>query len=173
METVFLLTGLPGCGKTSLIKQVLAASALNAGGFYTEEIRLEGIRQGFRLVTLDGRNIILAHSDIRNQYRVSRYGVDVEGFDKIGTASLREALRLQQLIVIDEIGRMELYSAQFKKSVLEIIDSGARVLGTILYKPDPWTDVIKRNSRVRICTLTRHNHSKALQEIQSWLQETA
>jgi nucleoside-triphosphatase THEP1 len=47
METVFLLTGLPGCGKTSLIKQVLAASPFKAGGFYTEEIRLEGVRQEF------------------------------------------------------------------------------------------------------------------------------
>ncbi len=76
-------------------------------------------------------------------------------------------------MIIDEIGRMELFSEQFKKSILEITESGLRVLGTILYKPDPWADVIKQNPRVRLFTLTRQNHTKAFQEIQSWLKDTA
>jgi len=51
MKQVYLLTGKPGTGKTSLIKQAVAGMRGKAGGFYTEEIRSEGVRQGFRLVT--------------------------------------------------------------------------------------------------------------------------
>jgi nucleoside-triphosphatase len=51
MKQVYLLTGKPGTGKTSLIKQAVAGMGSKAGGFYTEEIRSEGVRLGFRLVT--------------------------------------------------------------------------------------------------------------------------
>ncbi|MBN1188330.1 MAG: nucleoside-triphosphatase [Dehalococcoidales bacterium] len=171
METAFLVTGLPGSGKTSLIKQALTASSERAGGFYTEEIRSEGARLGFRLVTLDGRSTLLAHIDIRSRFRVSRYGVDIEGFDEVGVKALQDALFSSQLVVIDEIGRMELFSETFKKTVAEIIDNGVRVLGTVMYKSDPWADAIKSSSHVRLFTLTRQNRPEALQAIQSWMRE--
>ena len=59
MKRAWLLTGPPGVGKTSVIRQ--AVTRLEAGGFYTEEMRESGIRQGFRLVTLDGKGAMLAH----------------------------------------------------------------------------------------------------------------
>ncbi|MDI6815242.1 MAG: nucleoside-triphosphatase, partial [Dehalococcoidales bacterium] len=77
MKQVYLLTGRPGTGKTSIIKQAVAKMKGRAGGFYTEEIRSQGVREGFRLVTLDGQSAILAHIDIHSQYRVSKYGVDI------------------------------------------------------------------------------------------------
>jgi nucleoside-triphosphatase len=73
MKQVYLLTGKPGTGKTSLIKQAIAGMQGKAGGFYTEEIRSGGVRQGFRLVTLDVEEAILAHLDIRSQHRVGKY----------------------------------------------------------------------------------------------------
>jgi len=77
MERVYLLTGRPGTGKTSLIKEAASAAGGKAGGFYTEEIRSGGSRQGFRLITLDGDEAVLAHINIPSPHRVSRYGVDV------------------------------------------------------------------------------------------------
>ena len=59
MEQVYLLTGRPGTGKTSLIKKAAAKMGNSAGGFYTEEIRSGGARLGFRLVTLDGEAAVL------------------------------------------------------------------------------------------------------------------
>jgi len=72
MRQVYLLTGRPGAGKTSLIKQAVAGMRGKAGGFYTEEIRSEGVRLGFRLVTLDGQSAILAHINIHSPYRLSK-----------------------------------------------------------------------------------------------------
>ena len=117
MKHVYLLTGRPGTGKTSLIKQVVAKTKGNAGGFYTEEVRSQGVRQGFRLVTLDGQHTILAHVNIHSPCRVSKYGVDIDSLNRVGVSSLRQAAKECDLVIIDEIGKMELYSASFREAV--------------------------------------------------------
>ncbi|MFC1937617.1 NTPase [Chloroflexota bacterium] len=170
MKRVCLLTGRPGSGKTSLIRQAVAGLKVSAGGFYTEEIRSGGIREGFRLVTLDGQNTMLAHVNIDSQYRVSKYGVDISSLDRIGVSALRRAAEECDLVVIDEIGKMELFSAQFRDTVLWIVDSGKRVLGTIMSNPHPQADVIKRRPQVKLVTVTRENHDSVLNELGKWLE---
>jgi len=168
MHSVFLITGRPGCGKTSLLRQALAAYDGSAGGFFTEEIRREGERLGFRLVTLDGQAAVLAHADLRRRHRVGRYGVDVRALEAVGVAALRRAAP-DTLAVIDEIGKMELLSAPFREAVLEIISRGQRVLGTILLNPHPWADGIKRQPQVRVETLTRANRRQVEEALRQWL----
>jgi nucleoside-triphosphatase len=172
MKQVYLLTGRPGTGKTSLIRQAMVEARGKAGGFYTEEIRSRGIRQGFRLVTLDGQSAILAHVDIHSPYRVSKYGVDVDSLDRVGVSALRRAAKECDLIVVDEIGKMELFSDDFKAAVFEVIDSGKRILGTIMLNPNPWADRIKRQPRVNLIEVTRDNHQRVLEELRHWLKAT-
>jgi len=172
MKQVYLLTGRPGTGKTSIIKQVVAGMKGKAGGFYTEEIRSQGVRQGFRLVTLDGRSAILAHIDIRSQYRVSKYGVDIDSLDKVGVSALNQAAEECDLVVVDEIGKMELFSANFRQAISQIIDSGKRVLGTIMLSPNPWADAIKRRPQVNLVEVTRYNHHQVMEDLRSWLHIT-
>jgi len=172
MKQVYLLTGRPGTGKTSIIKQAIAVMGVEAGGFYTEEIRSQGARQGFRLVTLDGRNAILAHVDINSPYRVSKYGVDLDSLEQVGVSALRRAVQQCNLIVIDEIGKMELFSAKFRNSVSEIIASGKKVLGTIMLNPNPWADAVKQNPQVNLITVTRVNYHQVLEELLRWLKAT-
>jgi nucleoside-triphosphatase len=100
LKEVYLLTGRPGTGKTSLIKQVASHMNGQAGGFYTEEIRSRGVREGFKLITLDGEEAILAHVDIRSPYRVSKYGVDVDVLDRVGVPALRKAVLQSNLVII-------------------------------------------------------------------------
>ncbi len=170
MKQVYLLTGRPGTGKTSLIKQAMAGMKDRAGGFYTEEIRSHGVRQGFRLVTLDGQSTILAHVDIRSPYRVSKYGVDTGSLDRVGVVALRQAAEECDLVIIDEIGKMELFSVDFRKTVLQIIDSGKRVLGTIMLNPNPWADAIKCHHQVNLIEVTRANHQEVLDNLRHWLE---
>jgi len=77
-----LITGLPGVGKTTLIKKLSEElKHLHPAGFYTEEIREEGQRKGFELISLDGKRGLLSHKDIKSPYRVGQYKVDIEGFE--------------------------------------------------------------------------------------------
>ena len=172
MKQVCLLTGKPGTGKTSLVKQAVAGMGAKVGGFYTEEIRSGGPRLGFRTVSLDGESAILAHVDIHSRYRVSKYGVNIDNLDRIGVSALYQAADGCDLVVIDEIGKMELFSANFKEAVLQIIDSGKRVLGTILLNPNPWADAIKLKPRVNLITVTRATYHQVLEEVLHWLKTT-
>ena len=167
-----MLTGRPGTGKTSLVKQVAAQVKGKAGGFYTEEIRTKGSREGFRLVTLDGEEAVLAHVSIHSPYRVSKYGVDIDGLERIGVPALYQAARECDLVVVDEIGKMELFSELFREAVSQIINSGKRVLGTIMLNPNPWVDAIKRQPQVNLITVTRENYRYVLEELLRWLEAT-
>jgi len=169
MKQVYLLTGQPGTGKTRIIKQAIAEMKGKAGGFYTEEIRSQGVRQGFKLVTLEGQTAILAHIYFHSPYRVSKYGVDVDSLDKVGVSALNQARRECDLAVIDEIGKMELFSAKFREAVLNILNSGQRLLGTIMLSPNPYADDIKRQPQVNLVTVTRTNHQQVLEELRDWL----
>jgi nucleoside-triphosphatase len=168
MKQVYLLTGRPGTGKTSLIKQVVAQMKGQAGGFYTEEIRSQGIREGFRLVTLDGETVILAHVKIHGPHRVGKYGVDVEGLERVGVPALERAAQHCDLVVVDEIGKMELFSPRFREAVSEVVASGKKVLGTIMLNPNPFADAIKRQPNVNLLTVTRENYETVLAELLKW-----
>ncbi len=172
MKRVYLLTGRPGAGKTSLIKQAVAGFQGVAGGFYTEEIRSQGTRLGFKLVTLDGQEAILAHADSHSRYRVSKYGVDVDNLDRVGVSALRQAAGQCDLVVVDEIGKMELFSASFRETVRQIISSGKRVLGTIMFNPNPWADAVKHQPQVHLVEVTRANHHQVLDDLRHWLGTT-
>jgi nucleoside-triphosphatase len=171
MEKILLLTGKPGTGKTAIIKEAIAKAKIKVGGFYTQEIRAGGVRQGFEIVTLDGKEAILAHINISSPYQVSKYKVDIDSLNEVGVSALHQALDECDLIITDEIGKMELLSPQFRETVLQAIDSGKKVLGTIMLSPHPFADEIKSHQEVKTLLVTRANHNEVLREVLNWLKE--
>lgn len=88
-----LLTGRPGVGKTTVITRLAEQLAdRRITGFYTQEMREGGRRQGFRATTFSGEIIVLAHVEIRSRQRVGPYGVDVVAFEQLVLPELRNAL---------------------------------------------------------------------------------
>ena len=169
MKQACLLSGAPGVGKTTIIRQAISRVTDRAGGFYTREIRSQGVRQGFEIVTLDGSSAILAHVDIHSPYRVSKYGVDTDNLDNVGVAALRRAIQECDIVVIDEIGKMELFSPAFREAVLEALNSGKKLLGTIMLPSHPWADQIKQDPKVKVLLVSRANHQQVLEELLGWL----
>jgi len=157
LKTALLLTGRPGTGKTTIIRKVLARLPGQAGGFYTEEVREAGQRVGFCLVTLGGERATLAHVSLRSPYRVAKYGVDLEALERVGVRALREASRSCNYVVVDEIGKMELFSAAFREEVLEAVEGGKVVLGTIMSASHPWADIIKDHPAVLLLPVSEGN----------------
>jgi len=170
VKQAYLLSGAPGVGKTTLIKQAIATVKGRAGGFYTGEIRSQGVRQGFEIVTLDGSSATLAHVNTRSPHRVSKYGVDTDNLDKVGVAALRRAIEECDLVVIDEIGKMELFSSAFRAAVWAALESGKKLLGTIMLPSHPWADQIKQDPRVKVLLVSRTNHQQVLEEVVGWLK---
>ncbi len=168
MKRVWLLTGPPGVGKTSVIRQ--AVTRIEAGGFYTDEIRESGERQGFRLVTLDGKSVMLAHTGFQSSHKVGKYGVDIAGLESVGVVAVRQAIQEKPVIVIDEIGKMEIFSEAFRQVVLDSLESGKKVLGTIMLKPHPWVDEIKRRPEVELVWLTKDNRQQVLLQTRGFLR---
>jgi len=151
-----LVTGRPGIGKTTLIKRLIEASSLSKGGFYTEEVREKGQRVGFSLITLDGKRSLLAHLKTKSPYRVGRYGVDIDTFEAIGVESIRKAISTNDIIIIDEIGRMELFSRKFREVVLQALKTG-RVVATIKKGRGDFIDKIKSRKDVRMLEVNLEN----------------
>lgn len=157
MGTALLITGSPGTGKTTLIRAVVAGLTCKAAGFFTEEIREGGERVGFRVSALDGRVGLLAHVRAVKGPRVGRYRVDVPAFEAVGVAALEAATAGADLIVVDEIGKMELCSPRFVPALEAAFASRKPILGTILQSPHPWIDALKRRPGVELYRLTGRN----------------
>lgn len=169
IKNIFL-TGLPGCGKTTLIKEIIKELNLDAGGFYTEEIKERDKRVGFSIFSLDGRKGILAHQDFESSYRVSKYGVNLKDLEEIGVKAIKEGIRNKELIVIDEVGKQEMYSDKFKTAVISALNSKKKVLGTIKLTYDPFTDKIKKRKDTKILYLKRENFQNIKKEVKNLLK---
>jgi len=107
MKDNILLQGYPGVGKTTVVKKIVAGVE-SAGGFYTEEIREGSTRRGFKIITLEGNQGILAYEGRPSPYRVGKYGVNIEVLESVGVESISDSLEDmgKRLIIIDEIGKI-------------------------------------------------------------------
>jgi nucleoside-triphosphatase len=163
-----LLTGRPGCGKTTLIKRLVSHLAEPAGGFYTEEIRDRGTRVGFKIVTLDGDEAVLAHADFpaaAAPQRIGKYRLDLSALEAVGVRAVREAVRRGRLVVIDEIGPMEIRSPLFRETVNAALDSKAPLLATIFARSLPFTDAIKSRPDVTVFEVRPDNRERLVSEL--------
>ena len=175
MGKTLLLTGYPGIGKTTIIREAIRALGDQAGGFYTEEITGPGGRKGFRLITLDGEETILAHKDLpdRKAPRIGRYKVDIPALDRVGVAAIRRAMAAHKIVVVDEIGKMELLSRAFRDAVMLAVMSPTPILGTIMAKPHPEGDAFKALAQVTVWEVNRRTRTELPDKVLTWLQTYA
>lgn len=151
----FFLTGAPSSGKTTGIKKIIKGLAHPANGFYTEEERIEGRRVGFVMNTLDGKKGYLAHQDIKSIFHIRRYGVSIENIEAIAVPSITPISR--NIIILDEIGKMECFSEIFKGAAIRALDSPNIVIGTITLGGDDFILKIKEREDMEIHEVTPDN----------------
>jgi nucleoside-triphosphatase len=140
---------------------------MRAAGFYTEDLRTSGVREGFRIVTLDGDMALLAANGHPGPVVVSKYGVDVDELERVGVAAMQRARTRGHVIVADEIGRMQLSSRPFRQCIFEAVKTGHPLLGTIMLGRNPYADRIKAHQNVHIVELTEENRHEALTFLRS------
>jgi nucleoside-triphosphatase len=163
--------GRPGVGKTTIIQSIVAHLGRRAGGFYTEEVREHGRRTAFRLVALDGPTGILASVSSSSRHRVGRYGVHLDDLEEVGVTALRRAIEEPHIwvVVIDEIGKMELFSPAFRQAVEAALSSPKQVLATVMAGRHPWVDDIKARAGVDLMEITLEHRQTIPDRILRWL----
>jgi nucleoside-triphosphatase len=164
-----LLTGVPGVGKTTVIRRVAEGlPGMHPGGFYTQEIRTAGERQGFCLTDFQGRKRLIAHIGLPKRCRVGKYGVDVAAIDSAAEALLAHG-REAAIYLVDEIGKMECYSPRFVSGMRLLLASSATVIATVAKKGSGFITEVKQRSDCLMWEITRENRAAMPQRVLRWL----
>jgi nucleoside-triphosphatase len=155
-----LLEGRPGVGKTTLsiaVVDALAERGVEVGGFTTEEIRERGGRVGFAIEAIRGDREVMAHVDYRGSPRVGKYGVDLEALERVALPALEKRA---EVLVIDELGKMELHSKTLCDAVTAAIKADGNIVATVQATAHPFTDELKARGDVTVIQVTRANRDE-------------
>lgn len=164
-----LITGRPRVGKSTIIKKVVERLRLlgytKMGGFYTSEMVKDGRRAGFVINTLDGRSGRLAEIGLESRFTLGKYGIDMAAFESVALSALEDAINLGYLVVIDEIGYMEMKSRRFRELVLKALTLPPPVIATIMRSSFDFPDTIKAREDVMLITVRVENRDSVISDI--------
>jgi nucleoside-triphosphatase len=166
-----LLEGRPGIGKSTLARRVLALlqqAGVPVGGFCTAELRTGGRREGFAVEAVSGARGILAHIDLPGPPRVGRYGMDLAAFERVALPALR-APGAGGVVVVDELGKMELASAAFRAAVADLLGRDVAVVATVQTSHHRFTDALKRRPDIRVVRVAPDNRDALPEQLMTCL----
>jgi nucleoside-triphosphatase len=167
-----LLTGVPGAGKTTLVSRLVSElqyREIMVGGFTTRELLEHGARAGFVVEALGGGSAVLAHVRFTKGPRVGRYRVDVPAFERVALPALAGAVRAGGVVVVDELGQMELFSEAFVSAFERLFGQDVPVVATVHAKSHPVTDPLKTRADVELLTVTRDAHEELFAQVMDHL----
>jgi len=166
------LTGEPGVGKTTVIRKVvheLQSRGFVVGGMTSSEVREGGGRIGFQVEDISSRQVgELAKLGQRfpGAAMVGRYGVNLADVERVGVTAIRDALKVADAVIVDEVGPMELKSSQFVVAVEDALASTKNFLGTLHKRAShPLTQAIRTNSNYQIIELTPANRNMIVSQV--------
>ncbi|MEM4462093.1 MAG: NTPase [Candidatus Bathyarchaeia archaeon] len=167
MASRIFLTGRPGIGKTTVVLEtakLLSRLGIRIGGMVSFEVRESGVRVGFRVKDIStGLEGWLAHVSFTSGPRIGRYRVSIEEFESIGVKAILDALNDESMkvVVVDEVGPMELISRRFKDAIYRLLKSSKSILGTLHYRcDDPLARHIRYMNGVEVVEVTLDNRDR-------------
>lgn len=175
------MTGNPGIGKTSILLKVvdyLKSKGFSVGGMISREVRLQNTRVGFEILDISSsRRGWLAHVNQKSGPQVGRYRVNMNDLETIGVSAIMQAVRSSDVIAIDEVGPMELFSEKFKDAVNRAVESGKLVIGIVHRNArDKLINGLKRREETKLFDVTLSNrerfHEIITKEALSFLDKT-
>jgi len=164
LKHLLFVTGRPGIGKTSVLLHTVEELKMKGymiGGMLSREVREKGVRIGFEIIDFySERRGWLAHVNQPVGPKVSKYRVNLDDLNVVGAGSIRDAAKNAQIIIIDEIGPMELFSQAFREAVVGAMNSGKPLLGTIHFRAhDPIINSIRNRDDAQIIEVTYENRT--------------
>lgn len=172
------ITGMPSVGKTqTLIKimEFLGENGYILEGMLTEPIIKHKKRVGFYVEDWQTKEKeVFAHLDFDSKEKVGEYGVDIGALERIGVPAIEKAISNEDvnIIIIDEIGKMEMLSEKFCEAVIEALDSDKPIIVTLHKKSrTPLLQDVRRRDDIRILEVTDVNKNLLPYKIQKILAE--
>jgi len=140
LANVWVITGPPAVGKSTTVSRVvlrLKSAGIIVGGCVTSEKRAEGARVGFEIRDLtNGTHGELASVTSVLGPKVGKYRVNLKDLAAIGAKGLFDAAASSEVIIIDEVGPMELVSPEFRKGVQACLESHKPILAVVHERMD-------------------------------------
>jgi nucleoside-triphosphatase len=172
------ITGMPSVGKTeTLIKIIekIEKSGYKIEGMITETLLEDNKRVGFYVKDWQtNEREIFAHIDFDLKDKVGKYGVDLNILEKVGVTAIEKAINDENIdiIIIDEIGKMEMLSEKFCETVIDALDSDKPILVTLHKKSrTPLLQDIRRRDDIRILEVTAVNKNLLPYKIEKIMAE--
>ncbi|MGD9841134.1 MAG: NTPase [Candidatus Bipolaricaulis sp.] len=160
------VTGNPGVGKSTLVRQVVENVPLSYGGMVTAEIRKCGRRVGFSVRDLaTGAEGILAHLHLAAGPSCGRYRLNLRDLEEIGAQAIERAIEGAGLVVVDEVGPMELHSPRFVRAVDRALEEAQNLLVTVHRASNHPLAYRIRHGADRVVHLTRGNRDQTAEEV--------
>lgn len=168
------ITGMPGVGKSTIVQNIvslLKERGYWVGGVSCPEVREDENRVGFEIIDLlSNRRGVLSHVRLSSGPSVGKYHVNLNDLSKVGVTALNNAVSESDVVVIDEIGPMELQGKDFQEAVMRAVESQKPVLGIVHWRiKHPLIERIKGRSDVKIYEVTPQNREAIQAKI---LEET-
>lgn len=165
-----LLTGRPGVGKTTVVRRLAELLGdWKLAGFFTLEMRRDGRREGFRAITFDDREWVIAHVAFSGPPRVGKYGVDVAAINDLADHTLADSAEID-LFIVDEIGKMECQSEAFVRRFRRLLDSGHLLVATVAEHGTGLIAEVKRREDNALWQVTADNRDVLPERIASWVR---
>ncbi len=166
---ILLITGAPGVGKTTVLRKVAERLGdTHICGFYTEELREQGVRRGFRLVGFDGTEGLIAHVNFTGQQRVGKYGVDVPAMGRLAQATMAPQADCA-IYLVDEIGKMECLAPDFVLAMRTLLESDTLLVATIGKKGSGFIAEVKARDDAELFEVTRANRDTLPADLTDWV----
>ena len=168
------LTGPPGVGKSTVLQKVkegLVHRGLSVGGVYCPEVRERGVRVGFEIIdAYSGTRGILASIRLQGRSRIGRYVVNLDDLTRVGVNALETAMKIADVVLLDEVGPMEMQGRDFQEAILRVVASSKPIIGVIHWRMQhPVIEAIRKRSDVSIIEVTLQNremlHSNILEKL--------
>lgn len=172
MKKHILLTGEIGCGKsTALLGTLALLDGVRACGLQTYYPEPHG--------TMHKSLYLRAWGDTQPGCPLGRTpDIDMdavtEAFDTTGCALLESAKAAGELIVVDEIGRLEKRAARYHEALRSALEGDTPMLCVVRKLKAPWADWIRSHPNAELIEVTEENRNEvpalAAQMIKTWMK---
>ncbi len=163
------VTGPPGVGKSTLVQKCANASKLNVGGVLAREKRIKDRRVGFELLDLGSGATGMLADESGDGPQLGKYRVRLDDLDQVGAKAIEDALH-SDLIVVDEVGPMELSSKRFVAAVEKAIASDKPML-VVLHQWSQHPLAKKIRKSFRVITISKENRDRLAEEVASEIKK--